>query len=278
MSRSIQLKPEFKKSIKALLPRNHFPSQQALTDHLGLSRDVISRFLNGKPVDRLNAEEICQALGFDIREVTYIEETQRKQTKIDWGEAISSFDLFDRSARTKELETLTQWITEDKCRVILIEAIKGMGKSHLSYQLVQENKNDFDFVSVRSLDQYESIDELLTDWLYFINNEEDINQWLASSSYDTSIRLWKLSSTQYSCDKILLGHGNAVMCVTFHPHEPILASSSKDGTIKRWNYLTGECLSSWRSPRPYENMNITGVTGLNSAQKYALKTLGAIEN
>ncbi|MGK7940533.1 MAG: WD40 repeat domain-containing protein, partial [Crocosphaera sp.] len=108
------------------------------------------------------------------------------------------------------------------------------------------------------------------------------SQWLASGSYDTSIRLWKLSSTEdkteYSCDKILLGHGNAVMCVTFHPHEPILASSSKDGTIKRWNYETGECLSTWRSPRPYENMNITGVTGLNPAQKYALKTLGAIEN
>ncbi|MDJ0659594.1 MAG: WD40 repeat domain-containing protein [Crocosphaera sp.] len=103
------------------------------------------------------------------------------------------------------------------------------------------------------------------------------SQWLASGSYDTSIRLWKLSSTEYSCEKILQGHGKAVMCVTFHPHEPILASSSKDGTIKRWNYLTGECLSSWRSPRPYENMNITGVTGLNSAQKYALKTLGAIE-
>ncbi|MDJ0579603.1 hypothetical protein [Crocosphaera sp.] len=95
--------------------------------------------------------------------------------------------------------------------------------------------------------------------------------------YDTSIRLWKLSSTQYNCDKILQGHGDAVMCVTFHPHEPILASSSKDGTIKRWNYFTGECLSTWRSPRPYENMDITGVTGLNSAQKHALKTLGAIE-
>ncbi|MGK7881136.1 MAG: hypothetical protein AB4060_13685 [Crocosphaera sp.] len=41
--------------------------------------------------------------------------------------------------------------------------------------------------------------------------------------------------------------------------------------------MTGEYLSTWRSPRPYENMDITGVTGLNSAQKHALKTLGAIE-
>ncbi len=176
MPRAIQLKPELQDSIKALLPRNDFASQQALANHLGLSRDVINRFLNGKPVDRLNAEEICRVLGCDVREVTYIEQTRIKQTKIDWGEAINNFCFFDPSARTKELETLTQWITEDKCRVILIEAMKGMGKAHLSYELVQQNQNDFDFVSVRSLDKYKSINELLTDWLYFINDQEDIEK------------------------------------------------------------------------------------------------------
>ncbi|MDJ0730250.1 MAG: helix-turn-helix domain-containing protein [Crocosphaera sp.] len=174
MPRSVQLKPELKKSIKALLPRNGFPSQKALAEHLGLSRDVVSRFLNGKPIDRLNAEEICSALGCDIREVTYIEETQPKETKIDWGEATNNFDLFDLSARNKELETLTQWIIKDKCRVILIEGIKGMGKTNLSYQLAQQNKEDFDYVILRSLDQYHSIDEFLKDLLLFLNDEEDI--------------------------------------------------------------------------------------------------------
>ncbi len=183
MPRSLQLKPELKKSIKALLPRNAFASQQALAEHLGLSRDVVSRFLNAKPVDRLNAEEICRALGCDVREVTYIEEaevnteeTQTKQTKIDSGEATDDSSLFDYSARTKELETLRQWIIEDKCRVILIEGMKGMGKAHLSYQLVQQIKNNFDYVILRSLDQYESIDDLLTDLLYFLNDEEDVKE------------------------------------------------------------------------------------------------------
>jgi hypothetical protein len=30
--------------------------------------------------------------------------------------------------------------------------------------------------------------------------------------------------------------------------------------------------------RPYENMNITGVTGLTEAEKTTLKTLGAVEH
>ena len=145
MPRSLQLKPELKKQIKALLPRNGFSSQQHLANRLGLSRDVISRFLNGKPVDRLNAEEICWALGCDVREVTYVEETEKKtkqttkkETKIDWGEATDNFDLFERSIRTEELETVKQWIIKDKCRVIFIEGIKGMGKTNLSFCLIHK--------------------------------------------------------------------------------------------------------------------------------------------
>jgi hypothetical protein len=40
---------------------------------------------------------------------------------------------------------------------------------------------------------------------------------------------------------------------------------------------TRECLKTIRADRPYERMNITGVTGLTEAQKATLKALGAIE-
>jgi hypothetical protein len=36
-------------------------------------------------------------------------------------------------------------------------------------------------------------------------------------------------------------------------------------------------LKTLRSDRPYEGMNITGVTGITDAQKATLKALGAIE-
>ncbi|MGK7941258.1 MAG: NB-ARC domain-containing protein, partial [Crocosphaera sp.] len=176
MPRSVQLKPELKKEIKALLRRNNFPSQAALAEHLGLSRGTVNYFLNGKPVDRSNAEEICKALGCEIREVTYLEETQTKETKIDWGESTDNSGFFDLSARTKELETLTNWIIEDKCRVIFIEGMKGMGKTNLSYQLAKQIYNHFDYVILRSLDQYQSIHELLTDLLDFFYDEEDVKE------------------------------------------------------------------------------------------------------
>ena len=57
----------------------------------------------------------------------------------------------------------------------------------------------------------------------------------------------------------------------------IVVSSSDDETIRLWDMQTGNCLHILRLDRPYEGMNITGVTGLTSAQRSMLKSLGAVE-
>jgi WD40 repeat protein len=101
-------------------------------------------------------------------------------------------------------------------------------------------------------------------------------QTLASGGYDRTIRLWDLQSRQ--CLHIFQGHTNRVQSVSFSPDGTTLASSSADGTIRQWNIQTGECLAILRAPRPYEGMDIRGVTGLTDAQKSALIDLGAIEN
>ncbi len=98
---------------------------------------------------------------------------------------------------------------------------------------------------------------------------------VASVSHDYTIRLW--DSQTGECLKILHGHSNWVWAIAFHPHEQILASGSQDETIRLWDITTGECLQILRSPRPYEGMNIQGVTGLSAAQKATLKILGAVE-
>jgi WD40 repeat protein len=75
----------------------------------------------------------------------------------------------------------------------------------------------------------------------------------------------------------LRGHEGQIRSVAFTPDNQNLASASNDGTIKLWDLKTGTCIRTLRSDRPYERMNITGVSGLTEAQKATLKALGAIE-
>jgi WD40 repeat protein/transcriptional regulator with XRE-family HTH domain len=99
---------------------------------------------------------------------------------------------------------------------------------------------------------------------------------LASGGEDRTIKLWELASG--TCLKTLMGHRNLVVSVSFHPEQPLLVSGCLDETIKIWDIQTGACLNTLHVERPYEDMNITGVTGLSEAQKETLKTLGAIES
>ena len=99
---------------------------------------------------------------------------------------------------------------------------------------------------------------------------------LASGGTDRSIRLWDVKTSQ--CLNVLEGHAENIWSVAFSPDDLTLASSSSDETIKFWSVQTGDCVKTLRSDRPYERMNITGVTGVTEAQKAVLKNLGAIED
>ncbi|MFN6476674.1 NB-ARC domain-containing protein [Nostoc sp. DedQUE07] len=100
-------------------------------------------------------------------------------------------------------------------------------------------------------------------------------QTLASASEDQTIKLWDVHNGK--CLKTLQG-ANWVKSVAFSPDGQTLISGSQDETIKLWDISTGECVRTLRSPRPYEKMNITGVTGLTAAQLVTLKALGAVQN
>src|SRR6266487_420655 len=99
---------------------------------------------------------------------------------------------------------------------------------------------------------------------------------IVSGSEDQTVRLWDANSGQ--CLKVLQGHSSSVRSVVFGHSGDIVVSGSDDGTTKCWNTQTGECLKTLRRDRPYERMNITGITGVTEAQKATLKILGASED
>jgi WD40 repeat protein len=98
---------------------------------------------------------------------------------------------------------------------------------------------------------------------------------LASAGSDSTVCFWQLETGE--CVRTLQGHTEEIWSIAFSPDGQKLASSSEDGLIKLWHTETGECLATLSAPKPYEGMNITGVTGLSEAQIAILRELGAIE-
>jgi WD40 repeat protein len=99
---------------------------------------------------------------------------------------------------------------------------------------------------------------------------------LASASSDGSIKLWDIDTGD--CVQTLAGHTSEVRSIAVTPNGKLLASGSLDETIRLWDTQTWECRHILRAPRPYEEMDITNVTGLTEAQKVTLKRLGAVES
>jgi WD40 repeat protein len=98
---------------------------------------------------------------------------------------------------------------------------------------------------------------------------------LISGSFDRTLKLWDLQQGTHLMT--FQGHTSPIYSVAFDPEGRMLVSSSEDGTIRLWDSHTGECLRILTVDRPYEAMNISGVTGLTDAQKETLRVLGAIE-
>jgi hypothetical protein len=87
----------------------------------------------------------------------------------DWGEApdISSFH-----GREQERATLAQWLTTDRCRLICILGIGGMGKTALATVVAQQCQDDFSHLVWRSLRNAPRLDDLLAHWIVFLSNQQ----------------------------------------------------------------------------------------------------------
>ena len=61
--------------------------------------------------------------------------TAHRQTQVEWGEAI---DVSFFCGRTEALASLTQWLVRDRCRLIGVFGMGGIGKTALSVRLAQQ--------------------------------------------------------------------------------------------------------------------------------------------
>ncbi|MDR9895756.1 NB-ARC domain-containing protein [Aetokthonos hydrillicola Thurmond2011] len=102
-------------------------------------------------------------------------------------------------------------------------------------------------------------------------------QLLATGSGDQTVKLWQVA-TGNCLDPLTRGHTQPIRSVAFSPDGRLLASGGEDENIQLWDVNKCSRLRLLKSDRPYEGMEITGITGLTDAEKASLKALGAVEN
>lgn len=96
--------------------------------------------------------------------------TEPKTSKRDWGEAP---DVSIFHGRTDELDTLQTWITQDRCRVVVLLGIGGIGKTALSVKLAQEVAGEFEAIVWRSLREAPPLSEMLDEINQVLSHEAD---------------------------------------------------------------------------------------------------------
>lgn len=145
--RSLRVAPEYIKKVKSALARNSFPSQQALATELGLGRDTVSKFFNGKPIDRLNLIEISEKLGLDWQEIVYREDET------------STFVYIEHYIERPPIESLCEQEILKPGSLIRIIAVSKMGKTLLMARLLNQFKKRGNYRTVYlSLDLAEEKD------------------------------------------------------------------------------------------------------------------------
>ncbi|MFW9261927.1 NB-ARC domain-containing protein [Nostoc sp. CALU 546] len=112
------------------------------------------------------------------------------------------------------------------------------------------------------------------DWIRSVAFSPD-GKIIGCACVNHTIEIWDIDTGKRLI--ILQGHSNWVRSVAFSS-DGTLYSGSQDGAIKQWNVKTGECIKTLMSKRPYEGMNIKGISGLGEEQKNTLKELGAVED
>jgi WD40 repeat protein/DNA-binding XRE family transcriptional regulator len=162
--------------------------------------------------------------------------------RVDWGEAL---DVSHFTGREVEAAELTRWILEERCRLIVLLGMGGIGKSMLASYLGQQLAPHFEAVLWRSLRDAPPCEDLVADCITFFSEippasfptslEQRINQLLARLQVHRCLLvLDNLESLLQSRDPEggylpgYEGYGRLIGCLVESAHQSCVLATSRE--------------------------------------------------
>ncbi|EDX87892.1 hypothetical protein S7335_5605 [Synechococcus sp. PCC 7335] len=132
---------------------------------------MLSKVLEEK-VTKNNVRVVLQR---NIQSIAALSLESSNSPVVDWGDAVDISCFYGRQA---ELTQLTNWVVSDRCRLIGIFGMGGMGKTALSIRLAQqlEQKGGFSRIVWRSLRDAPPLPDLIADLLQVLAPSRPSNQ------------------------------------------------------------------------------------------------------
>ncbi|BAY49429.1 pentapeptide repeat protein [Scytonema sp. HK-05] len=148
-------------------------SQEDLSARTGLSLNTLARiFKRELGVDRQSLEYLFRAFGLELTQADLTSPASSQETVSRWTNSQQDWDTaVDASAfygREVELTQLWQWIVSERCRIVGLLGIGGIGKSTIAVKAALGMQAEFEIVVWRSLANAPPLDELLSSLLTFL--------------------------------------------------------------------------------------------------------------
>lgn len=149
-------------------------TQEDLNERTGLSLNTLARILKRElGVDRQSLELLFQAFGLELTKTDYVSpiasgeslDSQRANPQQDWDNAVDTSVFYGRET---ELAQLLQWMVAERCRLVGLLGIGGIGKSTIAVKAALQMQSEFEVVVWRSLANALSFEDLLTSLLKFL--------------------------------------------------------------------------------------------------------------
>ncbi len=161
---------------------------EELSELVGITPVTLRKVLTRETgVDKQTIVRLFMAFNLELDKSDYtqrepdlekLEALKLTKQRVDWGEVVCVSVFYGRTA---ELNTLEQWLIKDRCRVVALLGMGGIGKTCLAAKLAEQVQEHFEYVIWRSLYNAPPLLELLANVIQFFSSGQILETDLPNS-------------------------------------------------------------------------------------------------